>query len=397
MNLTSENVTSEILASIRAVVGDDECDLHVPILDERDKDRLAKVVDSSFVSSVGPDIGEFEEVLSNFTGAPHVVAVSNGTSALMLAFIAAQIPRDSEVLVPALTFVGTCNAILHAGLTPHFIDSEGESLGINVDTLRKYLVEVTKWRNGQLINKETGRAITAIVPVHLFGHVMDMSALRRLASEFNLAIIEDAAEALGSFRNDSHAGCFGICGILSFNGNKIITTGGGGAILTEDELLASRARHLATTAKVQGRLASYHDALGYNLRMPALNAALGCSQMSKLDKLLKAKKKLFNLYREAFSDSKNVSYFIGPSPDTCNHWLNTILLNDDVALFRDEVCISLNRNGIGARPIWSLLSTLPHLDRYPSMILTNSSELASKIINIPSSAKLAERAMLRGC
>lgn len=387
----SSNLTSDIISAIKATIGDGQAALHEPTFDDRDKAAMRDVIESGFVSSMGPHLEAFEEKIRSFTKAKHAIAVVNGTAALTLGLLASGVEPGHEVLIPALTFVATGNAIQHAGAIPHFIESDRNTLGVDVPSLRLYLERITTFKNGRLCNIKTGRTISAIMPVHVFGHIGDIDGLETLAEEFKLFIIEDAAEALGSFKHGKHAGIFGACGTLSFNGNKIITTGGGGAILTNDDNISNTARHLATTAKQPHRYDYFHDRLGYNFRMPALNAALGCSQMEKLDTYLRSKQQLNISYAENFAPVDGCDFMANPKDSQSNHWLNAIILNPQTKSQRNAVLDALNDFGYGSRPIWALLNTLPHFAECPSMPLGTAEDLVGRIINIPSSASLAER------
>lgn len=385
----SSSLSANIIQAVGTTIGNVTTGLHEPSFDDRDKAAMQEVIEFGYVSSVGPHLDKFEKQLQSFTDASYVVAVTNGTAALTLALLASGIKPSQEVLTPALTFVATANAIMHAGAIPHFIESDFNTLGVDTNALRAYLEKSTIIKEGHLLNTRTGRVIAAIMPVHVFGHIGDMTGLIKLAHEFNLPIIEDAAEALGSFQHGTHAGCFGICGTISFNGNKIITTGGGGAVLTNDPNLATNARHLATTAKMPHRYEYFHDRLGYNFRMPALNAALGCAQMEKLPEFLKLKKKLNDDYARNFSNIGGCDFINSPDHSQSNHWLNAIRLTPENKSARNTVLDALNEVGFGSRPIWALLNTLPHFADCPAMSLDAAEDLAARIINIPSSSFLA--------
>ena len=383
-----ESVVQEILTAITSVIGEQDAALHEPYFDERETVEVMKCLESGFVSSVGPTITQFEDMICDFTNANYAIAVVNGTAALHLMLLATGIRDNDEVLVPAMTFVATGNAILHAKAIPHFVDSSADNLGVDTEALEEYLCEVSEMRDGHCWNKKTNRWVTHLLPVHVFGHIGDMDGLKELAQKFGFKIIEDAAEALGSRRSGCHAGLFGLCGSLSFNGNKIITTGGGGAILTNDEKIADRVRYLATTAKLQHQFEYFHTELAYNYRMPALNAALGVAQLGRLDALLSAKAQLSHAYKRAFDRSNYVKFFDCPTGSISNHWLNAILLNKNLASLKNDILHLLNDVGFGCRPVWNLLSDLPYFRHYPKMPLTQSTSLANRIINIPSSAQL---------
>jgi len=385
----SSSLAADIINAVELTIGNVVTGLHEPSFGDVDKVAMQEVIEIGFVSSTGPHLDKFENQLKAFTGAEHVVAVSNGTAALSLALLASGIVPGQEVLIPALTFVATGNAVLHAGAIPHFIESDSSTLGVNTKALIGYLEETTTNKEGRLVNVKTGRVIAAIMPVHVFGHIGDMTGLTELAREFNLLIIEDAAEALGSFQDGIHAGCFGKCGIISFNGNKIITTGGGGVVLTNDPNIATTARHLATTAKIPHRYEYFHDRIGFNFRMPALNAALGCAQMEKLPEYLKLKKKLKDNYSRNFANVHGCEFIENPAQSQSNNWLNAIQLTPENKSERNTVLNALNERGFGSRPIWALLNTLPHFADCPAMALPVAEHLAARIINIPSSPFLA--------
>ena len=383
-------IANDIADAIRLVIGPGTHGLHEPWLGIDDGKSVSDVVKSTFVSSTGPAITEFEQGICSFTGSTFAVALNNGTSALQIALIGHDIGPGDEVLVPALTFVATGNAVLHCGATPHFIESENDSFGIDVEALEAYLAKIVVRQDGVSINAKTGRQIKAIIPVHVFGHIGEISLLAELAEHYRIALIEDAAEALGSRRDNVHAGLFGACGVISFNGNKIITTGGGGVVITHDEVLGSRIRHLASTAKKPHRFEYDHAGIGFNFRMPALNAALGCSQLKKIDLMLEKKADLTSRYKEAFMALHGCSFYTPPPQSHSNHWLNAILLDEKYAGYRDTILEWLNDNSIGCRPLWRPLPDLPQFSGCPSMQLPIARSLIARVINIPSSAFLRE-------
>jgi len=384
------DLACDIGDAIRSVIGPGTHGLHEPWLGMDDGKSVSDVVKSTFVSGVGPALSEFERGICSFTGATFAVALNNGTCALQLALLGRNIGPGDEVLVPALTFVATGNAVLHCGATPHFVESENNSFGIDVDALEAYLAEIVIRQDGVSINSQTGRPISAIIPVHVFGHIGEIGRLTELAEHYRIAVIEDAAEALGSRRDNVHAGLFGACGVISFNGNKIITTGGGGVVITHDEALASRIRHLASTAKKPHRYEYDHDGIGFNFRMPALNAALGCSQLKKIDLMLEKKADLTSRYKDAFEMIQGCSFYMPPPQSHSNHWLNAILLDEKYAGYRDSILEWLNDNSIGCRPLWRPLPDLPQFAGCPSMQLPVARDLIARVINIPSSAFLLE-------
>lgn len=384
------NVEAErIIDAIRRVLGDGDYALHEPCLSEIDHTTIQDCLNSGFVSSVGQYVDAFEHELAKYTGAKHSIAVVNGTTALHLALLCAGVKPQHEVITSSLTFIGTANAISHAGAIPHFVDVEESTFGIDPVKLRAYLSENTIATPNGLINKHSGNKISAMVPVHIFGHPCQIAGLTQIANEFGLALIEDAAEALGSFFKGQHTGTFGRAGILSFNGNKIITTGGGGAILTDDDEFASLAKHLSTTAKVIGTVQSDHDAIGYNYRLPNINAALGCAQLSKLDDYLASKKKLARRYDETFSTLTDIQFIGAPEQCSSNFWLQTIRLPGADQDKLHEVIGCLNKAGLGARPIWKPLHTTTPYHECPRDSLPITELLAKQLINLPSSAGLA--------
>jgi dTDP-4-amino-4,6-dideoxygalactose transaminase len=287
-----------------------------------------------------------------------------------------------------MTFAASANAVVYCGAIPHFIDSESATFGVDVPKLREYLVDATRQIQGRCVNKQSGRVIKAIVPVHTFGHPIAIEDLKILASEFNIVMVEDAAESLGSLYKGKHTGTFGSVGIVSFNGNKIITTGGGGAILTEDKSLASLAKHLTTTAKVSHAWEYRHDQVGYNYRMPNINAALGCAQMENLESFVEAKRKLFSLYQVAFAPISEVTLFAEPKNCRSNYWLQALLLNENSLHLRDGILQEINSVGLMSRPVWTLLNKLNHFSDMPSMNLDGANHLEKRIVNIPSSPSL---------
>ena len=382
------NLADDIIVAIRSVVGPRPVALHEPRFGGNEWAYLKECLDSTFVSSVGKFVDRFEAELAAYTGARHAVAVMNGTAALHIALQLAGVQPDDEVLIPALTFVATACAVRYCGASPHFVDSEERTLGVDVDALRDYLQGATELRAGKCVNRRTGRIIRALVPMHVFGHPMDIEAALALARDFRLVLIEDAAESLGSTVHGRHTGTFGVMGTLSFNGNKTVTTGGGGAILFDDAELARRAKHLTTTAKVPHRWEYRHDAVGYNYRMPNLNAALGCAQLEQLDGFIAAKRRLFERYRTAFARVPQVRLMSEPSGSRSNYWLQTLLLDESAAGQRDWILAATNDAGLMTRPVWTLMHLLEPYRDCPRMDLSAAESLVRRIINIPSSSQL---------
>lgn len=362
--------------------------LHEPSLGGNAWAYVKDCLDSTWVSYVGRYVGQFESMLAEFTGVKQAVAVVNGTAALHLALKLAGVEPGDEVLVPALTFVATANAVTYCGAMPHLVDSEAVTLGLDAAKLGDYLKDLARVHGAGCVNKLSGRRIKAVIPMHVFGHPVDLDSLSEICKAYKIEMVEDAAESLGSYYKGRHTGNWGKLAILSFNGNKTITTGGGGAILTNDERLAELARHLTTTAKIPHRWEYRHDAIGYNYRLPNLNAALGCAQMEQLPELLEQKRRLADRYQEAFQRVGGVRFFTEPAFARSNYWLNVLLLDDAWAAQRDLVLEKTNDNGIMTRPVWTLMHQLPMFKDCPAMDLDGAENLARRLINIPSSSFL---------
>ena len=387
MNNSSE-LSSGVVAAIQSVVGIGPIALHEPIFNGNEWLYLKDCLDSTYVSSVGKFVDRFEYDLAKFTGAKYAIAVVNGTAALHIALRLGGVTSGDEVLVPALTFVATANAVTYCNATPHFVDSEPATLGIDCVKLRNYLLKNTDQQSKQCINRSTGRVIRALVPMHTFGHPADLSGLFAIAKDFNITLVEDAAESLGSYYHGQHTGTFGELGALSFNGNKIITTGGGGAILTNNAELARHAKHLTTTAKLPHQWEFNHNEIGYNYRMPNLNAALGCAQLEKLALKLSAKKILFGRYQSVFNQVPGVSLISEPPKCQSNYWLQALLLDVKNANQRDAILKATNDAGLMTRPAWTLMDRLTPFRSCPRMDLTAARSLEQRLINIPSSSQL---------
>jgi perosamine synthetase len=377
-----------ITQAIAAVVGPNPVGLHEPRFTGREWDYLRECLDSTFVSSVGKFVDRFETELAAYTGARRAVAVVNGTAALHVALKVVGVEPGDEVLVPALTFVATANAVAHCNATPHFVDSNEHTLGMDASALRRHLLRIGERAGGQCVNRATGRIIRAMVPMHAFGHPCEIDRLLGVASEFGIAMVEDAAESLGSFVGDRHTGTFGRAATLSFNGNKTITTGGGGAILTNDEALGARAKHLTTTAKQPHRWAFVHDEVAYNYRMPNLNAALGCAQLEQLPAFLDDKRRLHLAYARSFEGLAGVRLVEEPAGCTSNYWLQALLLDEDHAKLRDHVLAATNDAGYMTRPVWTLMHRLPAFTGCQRADLPVAESIERRLINIPSSAGL---------
>jgi len=384
----SKTLTNAVVGAIRGVVGPGKVAFHEPSFEGNEWLYLKECLDSTFVSSVGKFVDQFEDELATYTGAKYAISVVNGTAALQIALKLAGVQASDEVLVPALTFVATVNAVTYCNAIPHFVDSEEGTLGIDTSKLRDYLQRNTSQQSGKCVNNLSGRLIRALVPMHTFGHPSDIDGLLSIANDFNIVLVEDAAESLGSFYHGQHTGTFGLFGTLSFNGNKTITTGGGGAILTNNEALARHAKHLTTTAKIPHAWEFRHDEIGYNYRMPNINAALGCAQLEKLSTKLSSKRELFKRYQSAFAQVEGVSLFSEPENSQSNYWLQTLVLDGSQSENRDLILESTNNTGIMTRPAWELMNDLEPFKGFPSMDLSTAKSLLERIINIPSSPGL---------
>lgn len=385
------NLPQEIVAAIASVIGTERAGLHEPRFRGNEWNYLKECLDSTFVSSVGKFVDQFEADLAEFTGATRAIAVVNGTAALHVALLMAGVEPGDEVLLPALTFIATANAVAYCGATPHFVDSEFNSLGMDAVALRAHLTETTEMHSGRCINRITGKVIRAMVPMHTFGHAADIVALLAVAHDFNLQLVEDAAESLGSMVGDRHTGTFGLMGTLSFNGNKTITTGGGGAILTNNAALGARLKHITTTAKIPHRWNFVHDEVGFNYRMPNLNAALGCAQLEQLPAFLQDKRALFDSYQKRFADVQGVRLMAEPAGTTSNYWLQAILLDEDQSAQRDAVLTATNDAGQMTRPVWTLMHRMPMYAGAPRAETPVADALEQRLINIPSSVGLVAR------
>ncbi len=386
--LDQSSLVRRIVEAIHAVVGPGPVSLHEPIFAGNEWKYVKECLDTGWVSSMGKFVDRFEADLAAYTGAKHAVAVVNGTAALHVALQLAGVRRGDEVLIPALTFVATANAVTYCGATPHFVDSEERTLGLAPHALREYLKGITEIRSGQCVNRVTGKVIRALVPMHTFGHPVDIEGMMAVARDFHLALVEDATESLGSTVQGRHTGTFGLMGTLSFNGNKTITTGGGGAILTNDTELARHAKHLTTTAKVLHRWNFVHDEIGYNYRLPNINAALGCAQLEQLPDFLKAKREIFVRYQDAFAGVKQARIVVEPEGCRSNYWLQALLLDELAADQRDAILSATNDAGLMTRPVWTLMHRLVSFSSCPRMELTVAESLEKRLINLPSSAHI---------
>jgi perosamine synthetase len=382
----------DVITAITTVlpVNHGQVSLHEPQFAGNEWTYVKDCLDTGWVSSVGKYVDRFEEELAAYTGVRRAVAVVNGTAALQICLKMVGVATGDEVLIPSLTFVATANAVSYCAAVPHFVDCEERTLGIDPFALGRYLEEIADVDGDSCINRLTGRRIKAVVPMHAFGHPVDLDSLQEVCKRFCLELVEDAAESLGTLYKGEHTGNRGRMSALSFNGNKVITTGGGGAILTNDEELGRLAKHLTTTAKIPHRWEFNHDMIGYNYRLPNLNAALGCAQLEQLPDFVEKKRALAKRYKDAFIAIDGVSFFSEPDFAHSNYWLNVLLLDVGLAGERSTLLAATNDAGIMTRPAWTPLHRLPMYATAPRMAMIVTDSLAERLINIPSSAILGE-------
>ena len=366
----------------KLIFGDEFIPLHRPVFEGNERQYLIDCIDSNFVSSVGAKVTEFEGKVAEFTGSKYAVATVNGTAALHVAIELAGVKPGDEVISQALTFIATCNAISYAGAKPLFIDVDLDTMGLSPSALKIFLESNAEKSVDGTFNKFSGNRISACVPMHTFGFPCRIAEIAEICADWDVALIEDAAESLGSYAGGRHTGTFASMATLSFNGNKVITTGGGGMIITDDPELAKRAKYITTTAKVPHPYEFVHDQIGYNYRMPNLNAALGCAQMERLDEFLTIKAQLADQW-DAFFHDRDVDFVKAINGNNANHWLNTIIFNS--RLDRDEFLKVTNDNNVMTRPIWTLMSKLPMFKDCQTDGLQNSLWLEDRVVNIPSS------------
>lgn len=359
--------------------------LSVPKFVGNEKKYLNECIDTTFVSSVGKFVDKFEEMVADYTGAKKAVVCVNGTNALHMSLLLVGVERDDEVLTQALTFIATCNAISYIGAHPVFIDVDRNTMGLSPDAMKNWLAKNAEIRNDQCFNKNTGRRVKACVPMHTFGHPVRIDEIADVCAEYHIELVEDAAESIGSKYKGIHTGLFGKVGALSFNGNKTITTGGGGMLLFNDEELGTLAKHITTQAKVPHRWEFVHDHIGYNYRMPNINAALGCAQMEHLEEFVLNKRETAQKYKDFFASVENIEFF--PEPENCrsNYWLNAVILKDHNA--QQTFLQETNDKGVMTRPIWELMNRLPMFENCEHDGLKNTVWFADRIVNIPSSVR----------
>lgn len=388
LNSTSQTFTmyNAIIQKIKSLFpGQDFIPLHEPRFVGNDKAYVLDAIESTYVSSVGKYVDRFEEMIRNYTGANYAVATVNGTAALHMSLILAGVKRDDLVITQPFSFIATCNAISYIGAEPLFIDISKTTLGLSAEKLESFLVSETETKNNVCCHKASGKRISACVPMHSFGHPAELNELVTICERYGIPLIEDAAESIGSFYNNRHTGTFGLLGAFSFNGNKTITCGGGGVIITNDEKLAKLGKHLTTQAKVPHKWEFNHDHIGYNYRLPNLNAALACAQMEQLDSFLENKRELSLKYKSFFRNQP-VTFVEEPINSESNYWLNAILFNNRRE--RDEFLTQSNANGVMTRPAWELMHRLPMFKNCVRGDLSNAEDIEARLVNIPSSVIL---------
>ncbi len=360
--------------------------LHEPKFIGNEKKYLNDCIDSTFVSSVGKYVDRFEKEFALYIGSKYAVATVNGTAALHISLLLADVQRDDEVITQPLTFIATCNAISYIGAKPIFVDVDLDTMGLSPQSLKNFLVENCEIAHEECINKTTNKTIKACVPMHTFGHPCKIDEIKEICDKWHIALVEDAAESLGSHYKQKHTGTFGKVGAFSFNGNKIITSGGGGVIVTDDENLAKKAKYITTTAKIPHPYEYAHDEIGYNYRMPNLNAALLVAQLEQLDKFLKNKRELAEKYKKFFSASRDIKFVKEPKNASSNYWLQAVILKD--LQTRDEFLDYTNKNGIMTRPIWKLMNELEMFKDAQCANLDNAKYLEQRVVNISSGVNL---------
>ena len=359
--------------------------LAVPVFKGNEKKYLIECIDTTFVSSVGKFVDRFEEDTARYTGCKRAVVCVSGTNALHMSLMLAGVERDDEVLTQALTFIATCNALSYIGAHPVFIDVDKDTMGLSPVAVREWLAKNSEQKNGECYNKRTGRRIKACVPMHTFGHPVHLDELVKVLEEYHIELVEDAAESIGSLYKGKHTGTFGKVGALSFNGNKTITTGGGGMMLFNDEQLGAYAKHITTQAKIPHRWEFRHDHIGYNYRMPNINAALGCAQLEHIEEYVASKRETARAYQEFFSNISEIEFFTEPENTRSNYWLNAVVLKDKG--MQQDFLQYTNDHGVMTRPIWELMNRLPMFEHCENDGLRNTIWFADRVVNIPSSVR----------
>jgi len=379
-------MSNDVVNYIKSLYGEDRfIPLHEPRFVGNEKKYLNECIDSTFVSSVGKFVDKFEHMLCEITGSKYAIACVNGTAALHMSLILADVQKDDEVITQALTFVATANAISYTNAHPVFLDSASDNLGLCPIDLQKFINENCEMRDGECFNKNTNRRVKACIPMHTFGHAVKLDEIVKICEKYNIFLIEDAAESVGSYYKGKHTGTIAKVSALSFNGNKTVTAGGGGALLIQDEKLAKRAKHLTTTAKVPHPYEFNHDEIGYNYRMPNLNAALICAQLEQLEAYVKNKRETASLYREFFKETE-FEFIDEPKDCKSSFWLNAVLCKDTEQ--RNEFLKTTNDNNVMTRPVWKLMSELAMFKDCQKSKLINAKNYEARLVNIPSSVRL---------
>lgn len=376
-----------VIGFIKELYGNaDFVPLSAPKFIGNEKKYMEECIDSTYVSSVGKFVDRFEEDIASYTGCKRAVVCVSGTNALHMSLMLADVKRNDEVLTQALTFVATCNALSYIGAIPVFLDVDKDTMGLSPTAVREWLTKNSEQKDGECYNKRTGRRIKACVPMHTFGHPMHLDELVDILKEYHIELVEDAAESIGSLYKGKHTGTFGKVGALSFNGNKTITTGGGGMMLFNDEELGAYAKHLTTQAKVPHRWEFRHDHIGYNYRMPNINAALGCAQLENIEVYVNNKRETAKAYEEFFRNVPDIDFFVEPENTRSNYWLNVLIMKDKSSQLK--FLQETNDNGVMTRPIWELMNRLPMFENCQHDSLDNTIWFADRVVNIPSSVRL---------
>ena len=371
---------------VKDLFQEEKVPLAVPVFIGNEKKYLDDCINTTFVSSVGAYVDRFEKDVAEYTKCSHAVVTASGTTALHMSLILSGVEQNDEVLTQALTFIATCNALSYIGAHPVFIDVDKDTMGLSPFAVREWCAKNGVIKEGQLYNKKTGRKVKAVVPMHTFGHPIHLDEMVEVCKEYHLQLVEDAAESIGSLYKGKHTGTFGVVGALSFNGNKTITTGGGGMMLFQDEKLAELGKHLTTQAKVPHRWEFKHDNIGYNYRMPNINAALGCAQLEHIEEYVASKRKTANEYEQFFKNVPEITFFTEPENCRSNYWLNVVILKDKVG--QQNFLQYTNDNGVMTRPIWELMNRLPMFENCETDGLKNTEWFADRVVNIPSSVRL---------
>lgn len=378
---------SKVISFIKELYGNqDFTPLSVPKFSGNEKKYLDECIDTTFVSSVGKFVDRFEEDMAKYTGAKKAIVCVSGTNALHMSLMLVGVERNDEVLTQALTFIATCNALSYIGAHPVFLDVDKSTMGLSPYAIKEWLIKNAEIRNGECWNKNSGRRVKACVPMHTFGHPVIIDEIADICDEYNIELVEDAAESIGSKYKGKHTGTFGKVGAISFNGNKTITTGGGGMMVFKDEELAKYAKHITTQAKIPHRWEFRHDHIGYNYRMPNINAALGCAQLENLDNFIANKRQLALEYAEYFKNVEDIQFFTEPEDSFSNYWLQAVVLKDKAA--QQAFLQQTNDNGVMTRPIWELMNRLPMFEHCENDGLRNTIWFADRVVNIPSSVRL---------